>query len=165
MTLRSKSAQQTLRIGRELGKRLNGGEIVALQGALGSGKTIFVRGLAQGLGIRQPGEVRSPTFNLIQEHRGSIPLCHVDLYRLSAGEVRDLGLEEYWGEEGGWVTAIEWADKARGMIPRRDKRHPVLWIRLETASRSQRDLILEEDGHWRNVLEPCRKKFQKKSWR
>ncbi len=87
--------------------------MVALVGPLGTGKTCFVQGLARGLGVS--GYVRSPTFILIHEYRGPVPLFHVDLYRLAPSDLEGLGLEEIVGEEG--VTAIEWADHAEGVLP------------------------------------------------
>ena len=95
-------------MGRELARDLLPGSTLLLIGNLGAGKTAFVRGLAEGLGI-DPGEVSSPTFTLIQEYRGGrLPLFHVDLYRLTEPEVDDLGLEEL-GSDG--IVAIEWAEK------------------------------------------------------
>lgn len=109
MTITTHSEQETADVGRALAARLDEGSVVLLYGDLGAGKTAFVRGLAEGLGI--PGEqVSSPTFTLIQEHRGGrLPLLHVDLYRLSdSREIDDLGLDEL-GESA--VVAIEWAEK------------------------------------------------------
>jgi len=100
---------ETAAVGRELARALRAGSIVLLWGDLGAGKTTFVRGLAEGLGI-DPREVSSPTFTLIQEYRGGrLPLFHVDLYRVESAEVEDLGLEEL--TTGGGVTAIEWPDR------------------------------------------------------
>jgi tRNA threonylcarbamoyladenosine biosynthesis protein TsaE len=103
------SEAETAAVGREMATTLNAGAVVLLQGDLGAGKTAFVRGIAEGLGIA-PGEVTSPTFTLVQEHRGGrLPLYHVDLYRLQAREVDDLGLDEMTLEGG--VTAIEWPER------------------------------------------------------
>ena len=156
LKLKSKSPGQTLKIAGELAKRLSGGEILALQGSLGSGKTLFVQGLARGLGVYDPKEVRSPTFNLIQEHRGRTSLSHADFYRLAPQEVMGLGLEDYWREKGGWVVAVEWAEKAGGMIP-----PAALWIRMEIASDKERILTLTGGGQWERILRLCMKKLQK----
>ncbi len=103
------SESETRAAGRVLATSLSPGSIVLLSGDLGAGKTVFVKGLAEGLGV-DPGEVTSPTFTLIQEYRGGVlTLYHVDLYRLSPDEVDDLGLEELV-QQGG-VTAIEWPEQ------------------------------------------------------
>jgi len=107
------SQSETAAVGRELARSLAPGSVVLLCGELGAGKTAFVRGLAEGLGIA-PEEVSSPTFTLMQEYRGGrMPLVHVDLYRLDdPREIDDLGLDEIGLTS---VLAIEWADK----LPRR----------------------------------------------
>jgi tRNA threonylcarbamoyladenosine biosynthesis protein TsaE len=108
-TTTTHSELETAALGRELGATLSAGDVVLLVGDLGTGKTAFVRGLAEGLGVDRD-EVSSPTFTLVQEYRGGrLPLFHVDLYRLDdPREVEDLGLDEI-AEDG--VLAIEWADK------------------------------------------------------
>ena len=108
-TLTTQSESETSAAGRELAARLSPPTTILLFGDLGTGKTAFVRGLAQGLGV-DPAEVSSPTFTLIQEYRrGRLPLVHVDLYRLNdPREIDDLGLEEL-GTDG--VLAIEWAER------------------------------------------------------
>ena len=109
MTTITRSERETEVAGRQLAERLDRGAVVLLAGDLGAGKTAFVRGMAEGLGIA-PEEVSSPTFTLIQEYRGGrVPLYHVDLYRLRAIEVEDLGLDDERMGEG--ITAIEWPDR------------------------------------------------------
>jgi tRNA threonylcarbamoyladenosine biosynthesis protein TsaE len=107
--LTSTSEAETAAAGRELASSLTAGSVVLLSGDLGAGKTAFVRGLAEGLGVN-PQDVTSPTFTLVQEYRGGrLPLYHVDLYRLKSIEVDDLGLDEMaWS---GGVIAIEWPDR------------------------------------------------------
>ena len=109
MKVTTHSQTETADVGRGLAARLGAGSVVLLIGDLGAGKTAFVRGLAEGLGV-PPEEVSSPTFTLIQEYRGGrIPLIHVDLYRLNdAREIDELGLDELGMES---VLAIEWAEK------------------------------------------------------
>jgi tRNA threonylcarbamoyladenosine biosynthesis protein TsaE len=103
------SETETSAIGRELAATLSAGDVVLLFGDLGAGKTAFVRGLAEGLGV-QRDEVSSPTFTLIHEYRGGrLTLLHVDLYRLNdPREIEDLGLDELGSDA---AMAIEWADK------------------------------------------------------
>lgn len=114
MIVTTASEAETTAVGLAFGAALSnatsgGSYVLLLSGDLGAGKTAFVRGLAEGLGV-DPDEVSSPTFTLIQEYRGGrLPLHHVDLYRLSTIEVDDLGLEDLTLEPG--VTAIEWPDR------------------------------------------------------
>lgn len=98
-----------------LARDLTAGSVLLLSGDLGAGKTAFVRGLAEGLGI-DPGEVTSPTFTLVHEYRGGrIPLIHVDLYRLDRADLDEIGLDEELASQG--VVAIEWAERLTRRIP------------------------------------------------
>jgi tRNA threonylcarbamoyladenosine biosynthesis protein TsaE len=112
---RTRSEAETVAAGRDLARDLSAGSVVLLSGDLGAGKTAFVRGLAEGLGV-DPAEVSSPTFTLVQEYRGGrLPLVHADLYRLNdPREIDDLGLEELGAEA---VLAIEWADRLPRPVP------------------------------------------------
>ncbi len=111
----SLSPHHTDRLGRAIGSALVGGETLALFGPLGAGKTALVRGIAEGLDA-PVSAVSSPTFVLVHEYRGRVPLAHVDLYRLtSTREIESIGLEEYL--TGPTVAAIEWADKGRAILP------------------------------------------------
>jgi len=110
------SLEETLALGRKLAERFSPGDVVALSGALGAGKTSLVKGIALGLGVAEP--VTSPTFTLIQEYDGRIPLYHIDLYRITdPDQLDDLGIEEYL--EGDGVTVIEWPEKAGGLFSSR----------------------------------------------
>ena len=108
------SEEQTAELARRLAATLRAGDVLLLSGDLGAGKTAFVRGLADGLGV-PPEEVSSPTFTLIHEYRGGrLPLYHADLYRLDRAAAEDLGLEET-GVDG--VLAIEWPDRLTHDMP------------------------------------------------
>jgi tRNA threonylcarbamoyladenosine biosynthesis protein TsaE len=110
------SPEATAALGRELGHRLRGGDLVALSGPLGAGKTQLVKGLAQGLDVPAEEIVVSPTFVLIREYRGRLLLRHVDAYRLrGAGELAALGWDELRSDPGG-VVALEWADRVAELI-------------------------------------------------
>jgi tRNA threonylcarbamoyladenosine biosynthesis protein TsaE len=108
LVLRTGSPEETRALGEALGRAVRGhdarGEVVALTGPLGAGKTCFVQGLARGLGAG--GYVRSPTFVLVHHYPGPLPLYHVDLYRIGSSDIDTLGLDETI--EGDGVTAIEW---------------------------------------------------------
>lgn len=110
------SPEETRRAGERLGARLQPGDVVALIGELGAGKTCFIQGLAHGLGVT--GDVTSPTFVLVNEYRGRLPIHHLDAYRTgSLTELADLGIEEMLHGDG--VTVIEWADKLLPLLPAR----------------------------------------------
>lgn len=119
LELRFGSPDETRGFARRLGELLKGGEVLALRGDLGAGKTTFVQGLADGLGIGRD-QIASPTFVLAVQHRGKrLGLNHVDLYRLDEEEAIELGLEELMtgpGSEAA-VTALEWAERAEDLLP------------------------------------------------
>lgn len=120
MTLqRSDSAEATRELGFRMGRELKSGDVVALEGPLGAGKTVFVQGLAGALGITEA--VSSPTFTIISEYRGLMTLYHMDLYRLNTPEeFAFLGVEEII--EGDGVTVVEWGEKAGDELPERSIR-------------------------------------------
>ncbi len=113
MTHPTDSPTQTEALAQALAGRLFPGAVLALWGGLGAGKTAFVRGLARGLGVS--GRVNSPTFTLLHEHPGPLPLYHFDLYRLGEGGADELGLEDYLYGSG--VCAIEWPGNAGSLLP------------------------------------------------
>jgi tRNA threonylcarbamoyladenosine biosynthesis protein TsaE len=112
----SNSAEETYQFGKALGKLLEPGDLVAFSGDLGSGKTCCIQGIADGLKVQDTTQVTSPTFTLIQEYQGKIPIYHFDVYRLSQeDEIYDLGYEEYFYGDG--VTVIEWAERITAVLP------------------------------------------------
>jgi tRNA threonylcarbamoyladenosine biosynthesis protein TsaE len=111
----SSSQQHTDRVGQAIGRTLRGGETIALYGPLGAGKTALVRGIAQGLDAEST-TVSSPTFVMIHEYQGRLPLAHVDLYRVrSSRDLDSIGLVDYFS--GPTVTVVEWADKGIPFLP------------------------------------------------
>lgn len=134
------SPEETVRLAEEFAVSLTPGAVIGLRGKLGSGKTTFVQGLARGLGIH--ATVNSPTFMLVNEFEGRMPLYHVDFYRMnSAEEVYSLGLEDYFYGRG--VTVIEWADRFPEVIPEHA-------MEIEFRSQSERvraiSMKVERDG-------------------
>jgi tRNA threonylcarbamoyladenosine biosynthesis protein TsaE len=107
VTLQSQSEHQTREVGRHLGRLVQAGDVLCLEGELGTGKTVLAQGLAESLGVAEP--VTSPSFTLIHEHQGRLPFYHVDLYRLSPSEISGLGLEQYLHGDG--TAIIEWAER------------------------------------------------------
>ncbi|MBN1525011.1 MAG: tRNA (adenosine(37)-N6)-threonylcarbamoyltransferase complex ATPase subunit type 1 TsaE [Spirochaetales bacterium] len=113
-TFTASSHNQTLSLGQKLGCTVKPGAVIALSGRLGAGKTTLVKGIAQALHIREP--VTSPTYTIISEYEGSVPLYHVDLYRIKdSSELYDIGLEEYIFGKG--ITVIEWPDLGVELYP------------------------------------------------
>lgn len=135
----SHSPAQTRRIGERLGQLAQPGDVLCLEGPLGSGKTVLAQGIGRGLGMREP--VSSPSFTLINEYRsGRLPLFHIDLYRLETGqEVWDLGLVEYL--EGTGLSVVEWADRAPRLMPSER-----LWITLQHRSETRRRIVIQAQG-------------------
>jgi len=116
MKIVTNSAQETIELGKKLGRHLRKGDVLGLIGELGSGKTTMVQGIAAGLKVKQNDAVSSPTFVLIKEYRGRIPLYHFDLYRLDKiKDIAYLGVEEYMFNDGACV--IEWAEKMKMLLP------------------------------------------------
>jgi len=134
-TILSRSDAETEAAGAALARHLRPGARVLLYGELGAGKTAFVRGLASGLDI-DPDEVSSPTFTLVQEYQGRVPLIHVDLYRLASGEVDDLGLD---AQAAQGILAIEWAER----MPRPDP--GAIQVHLEHAGEDHRRIVIAGD--------------------
>jgi tRNA threonylcarbamoyladenosine biosynthesis protein TsaE len=109
------SAKETIELGEKIGKKLAPNDIIALSGQLGAGKTTLIQGIAKGLKIEE--NITSPTFIIINEHQGTLPLFHFDLYRINAlDEIENLGVEEYFNKGG--ICVIEWAEKLATLMPK-----------------------------------------------
>ena len=133
----SHSSLHTERLGERLGASAKPGDVFALWGELGAGKTVLAKGLARGLGVSGP--VTSPTFVLVHEYDGPLPLYHVDFFRLDPRDVPGVGWEEYLDLDG--VVVIEWPDRAAGSLPRER-----LDVRLEHVAQTKRRVRLEPHG-------------------
>lgn len=138
----SHSPDQTRRLGLRLGLLLQAGDIICLEGELGTGKTCLAQGVGEGMGSTEP--ITSPTFILIAEHRVPPPaptLYHIDLYRLDQAleGALALGLDDYLGGHG--VCLIEWAERIRAVLP--DER---LWITLRHLDTSKRGIVMQATG-------------------
>jgi len=143
----SNSPGETLEVGRIVGEHLTGGQVVALTGELGSGKTCLTQGIARGLGISKKQYVTSPTFTLINEYPGMIPLYHMDLYRLSGpGDLEDMGYEEYFYGNG--VVVIEWAEKVADILP-----PEALFVHLEHAGGDTRRMEISCESDASPIIE------------
>ena len=116
-TLVTRSEDETRLLGQDLSRSLLAGDVILLTGDLGMGKTVFARGIAQGLGV-QEDEVRSPSFTLVNRYRGRVTLYHIDLYRIDRPEDLDeLGLDEILGGDG--IAVVEWAERLGPYRPER----------------------------------------------
>jgi tRNA threonylcarbamoyladenosine biosynthesis protein TsaE len=132
--------EETAALGRRLGELLFPGAIVALVGQLGAGKTFLVRAIAEGLGVPDSRIISSPTFVLIQEYQGRLPIYHFDTYRLKTpAEFADLGVHEYFQSQG--VCLIEWADRVPGILTTAR-----LTIALEPTGETARRIVLTASG-------------------
>lgn len=110
----TKSREETSALAESFADKLNGGEVIALKGDIGVGKTVFTKGLAKGLGVSS--NVTSPTFNIVRQYQGRLPLFHFDVYRISdIDEMFEIGFEEYLDGEG--VVVIEWPELIQELIP------------------------------------------------
>jgi len=136
-TIVSRSEVETFDAGRALASDLRPGDIVLLEGQLGAGKTAFARGLAAGMGV-DPGEVRSPTFTLVNPYRGRAMVYHVDLYRIEVpADLDELGLEEILGGDG--VAVIEWPERLDVYRPER-----AILVRLRDLGGTEREISIED---------------------
>ncbi len=152
MTLHSSSARETKAWGRRLASLLSGGELLGFSGELGAGKTCFIKGLARGLNLQEE-RILSPTFTMIQEHHGRLPLYHIDLYRLEETDVDELGLREYLFSSG--VAAVEWFERLRE-APELD----CLQIRISYDGANYRKIeLIASDQRYESILHRLQQQF------
>lgn len=134
LTVELASPEQTSIFGRRLGGMAEPGDVITLEGELGSGKTTLVQAIGQGLGVPAACYITSPTFNLLHEYPGRIPIYHMDLYRLSAAaEILSLGFDDYLYGDG--LAVVEWAEKLGDLTPAA-RLHIRLLITAPTARRA-----------------------------
>ena len=132
----SNSPAQTLAIARALGAGLRPGAVVALYGDLGAGKTLFCKGVGEALGI-PPDRIVSPTFTIVTEHAGTVPLTHIDVYRLAgAREADEIGMRELLSGDG--VCLVEWAEKIEELLPR-----DCIQVRFSFSGDDRREIAID----------------------
>ena len=135
----SKSPTTTVELGKQIGMLMKGGEVLGLIGDLGAGKTTFVKGIARGLGVANHHPVNSPSFVLLREYEGRVPLYHFDAHRLTGGAAdllrleQEVGLEEYFYGKG--VSVMEWADRIETLLPKE-------YLRIEFRHSKENERII-----------------------
>ena len=153
MKLTSHSPEETQSFGKELGHLTRAGDVILLMGNLGAGKTCLTQGIAWGLDI--DGYARSPSFVVVNEYKGRLPMYHIDLYRLdNIAEIADLGLDDYLYGKG--LCVVEWADKALDLMPPQN-----LLIKIELLGENERELELTNHGQrYKEMLADIKKRFK-----
>jgi len=150
LTIITKSSEETKNLGEELSKLTKPGDLLAFYGELGAGKTCFIQGISRGLKVKD--YVTSPSFTIINEYQGKIPIYHFDLFRLdNAEEIIELGYHEYFYGEG--LTVIEWAGKIEQLLP---KEH--LKIKIKFKDRYQRKIsFISQGDRFKKFLEELKR--------
>lgn len=135
----SKSYEETQKIASDFARTLKSGDVICMYGDLGAGKTAFVQGIAKGLNITEP--ITSPTFTIVNEYSGSLPLYHFDVYRIAdSDEMYEIGYEEYVYGDG--ISVIEWAELIEDILP--DKRYRVTILKELANGDDYRKIIIEK---------------------
>lgn len=146
LTLNSASSEQTQLLGSYLGQLAQRADVFLLTGELGTGKTCLVQGIARGLNVKE--YAFSPSFVILREYHGRLPLYHIDFYRLDqVEEITDLGLEQYFYGDG--VCAVEWAEKGVHVVPHDNL---LISVRYVPASHTGRSICLKPQGERYNEL-------------
>ncbi|MCP8617821.1 tRNA (adenosine(37)-N6)-threonylcarbamoyltransferase complex ATPase subunit type 1 TsaE [Salirhabdus salicampi] len=135
-SMKTNNPDETIQFAQKLGRLLKEGDVITLEGNIGAGKTTFTKGLAKALNIKRT--VNSPTFTIVKEYEGSLPLYHMDAYRLEDG-VEDIGFDEYFHSDG--ITVVEWPQNVSEFLPR-----DYLKVMIEYDGEAQRKITLEPVG-------------------
>ncbi len=152
MYIKSRSLDETIRLGEIIGKRLFPGDVIVLTGDLGAGKTTFVRGVARSLGVSF--KVKSPTFTIVHVYPGKYELNHIDAYRLSLRELLDIGINEIISGEG--ICVIEWGEKLENILPKER-----LEIDFRFAGVSERDIFINAFGEgWQKRIKGIKEELK-----
>jgi tRNA threonylcarbamoyladenosine biosynthesis protein TsaE len=140
----TRSAAETIALGRLIGERIHGGDCIAYRGGLGAGKTTITRGIAVGMGLED--DVTSPTFALVNEYRGDrISLCHFDMYRItSQDDLETTGFFDYMDEDT--ALAVEWSENIDGSLP-----PDTVYISIERVSDTERRIIIDGDERFADI--------------
>jgi tRNA threonylcarbamoyladenosine biosynthesis protein TsaE len=133
ITIISKSPQETMGVGENIANTLNPGDVIYLYGELGSGKTVFVKGVCRGLGVKE--EVTSSSFVIATEYKGRFLVSHIDLYRLDRGDLAELPIDEYILDNG--ITIIEWADRI-------ENNKKGLRVDIDIKDKKMREIAIED---------------------
>ena len=147
LDITSNSPDETIELGREIGSQLKGGEVIALVGPLGSGKTHLIKGIAAGAGATDNRQVNSPTFVIVNEYAGRLDIYHIDAYRLnSVCEFEMIGFDDFCYPQS--VVLIEWADKIESALQSLD----YIRIELSHTSQTQRSIHIENTPEYIEVV-------------
>lgn len=139
MTFKTKNKEETIELGKRLGKVLTKGSIIGFFGDLGSGKTTMIKGVAQGLGVNEL--VKSPSFVVVTEYKGRLPVYHIDLYRIAdSNELPEIGFDQYLYGEG--ISLIEWAERAGNLLPT-----DAVKVKFEIINHNQRSITITNFNH------------------
>jgi tRNA threonylcarbamoyladenosine biosynthesis protein TsaE len=136
----SNSPAATLKLGGKIGGKLQPGSIIALTGELGCGKTLLTRGMAEALGVL-PRHINSPTFVLVNEYKGRLPVFHLDMYQLNAAQAVDLGMADYLDRARDGVMIIEWAERITPLLP-----PDILKVSFEITGDRKRKIVFTAEG-------------------
>ncbi|CQR47443.1 tRNA threonylcarbamoyladenosine biosynthesis protein TsaE [Paraliobacillus sp. PM-2] len=136
--IKTHTTEETMRIAEKLAVLLRPGDVITLQGGLGAGKTTFTKGLGIGLGVKRT--INSPTFTIVKEYMGELPLYHMDVYRLEESE-EDIGFDEYFNGDG--ISVVEWPQFIKPFLP-----NVRLDIQLTIIKNEERKITLYPKGHY-----------------